>query len=113
MTGETPTMPLVLKGNSELTNISALLSMSTDEKRASDFRDGLAGWHPTRREIWAKAITPSYLGIASVGSPGETPQVGATFPANTYDIYYSPDGKSAVYVKDTDGNEQFQVYAYD
>jgi dipeptidyl aminopeptidase/acylaminoacyl peptidase len=74
---------------------------------------GLAGWHPSRREIWAKAITPSYLGIASVTSPGDTPQVGALFPANTYDVYYSPNGKSAVYVKDTDGNEQFQVYAYD
>jgi dipeptidyl aminopeptidase/acylaminoacyl peptidase len=74
---------------------------------------GLAGWHPSRREIWAKAITPSYLGIASVGSPGDTPQVGVSFPAKTYDIYYSPNGKSAVYVKDTDGNEQFQVYAYD
>ncbi len=74
---------------------------------------GLAGWHPSRREIWAKAITPTYLGIASVGSPGDTPQVGALFPANTYDVYYSPNGKSAVYVKDTDGNEQFQIYAYD
>lgn len=74
---------------------------------------GLAGWHPSRREIWAKAITPSYLGIASVGSPGDSPQVGALFPANTYDVYYAPDGKSAVYVKDTDGNEQFQVYAYE
>lgn len=74
---------------------------------------GLAGWHPSKREIWAKAITASYLGIASVSAPGDTPQVGALFPANTYDVYYSPNGKSAVYVKDTDGNEQFQVYAYD
>ena len=74
---------------------------------------GLAGWHPSRREIWAKAITASYLGIASVGSPGDSPQVGAVFPANTYDVYYAPDGKAAVYVKDSDGNEQFQVYAYD
>lgn len=74
---------------------------------------GLAGWHPSRREIWAKAITPSYLGIGIVSSPGDSPQVGVSFPANTYDVYYSPSGKSAVFVKDTDGNEQFQVYAYD
>lgn len=74
---------------------------------------GLAGWHPSRREIWAKAITSSYLGIASVGAPADTPQVGALFPANTYDVYYSPNAKSAVYVKDSDGNEQFQVYSYD
>lgn len=74
---------------------------------------GLAGWHPSRREIWAKAITSSYLGIAKVGSPGDSPQVEILLPANTYDIYFSPTAKSAVYVKDADGNEQFQVYAYD
>lgn len=74
---------------------------------------GLAGWNPSKRELWAKAITPSYLGIAKVGTPGDSPQVAAVFPANTYDVYYSPNGKSAVYVKDSDGNEVFQVYTYD
>jgi len=74
---------------------------------------GLAGWHPSKRQLWAKAITSSYLGIAKVGAPGDSPQVDAVFPANTYDVYYSPNGKSAVYVKDSDGNEVFQVYAYD
>jgi hypothetical protein len=74
---------------------------------------GLAGWNPTKRELWAKAITQSYVGIAKVGAPGDSPQVDAVFPPNTYDIYYSPNGKSAVYVKDSDGNEVFQVYAYD
>lgn len=74
---------------------------------------GLAGWNPSKREVWAKAITSSYLGIAKVGAPGDAPQVDAVFPANTYDVYYAPNGKSAVYVKDTDGNEVFQVYAYD
>ena len=74
---------------------------------------GLAGWNPSKRELWAKAITSSYLGIAKVGAPGDSPQVDAVFPANTYDVYYSPNGKSAVYVKDSDGNEVFQVYAYD
>ena len=74
---------------------------------------GLAGWNPSKRELWAKAITSSYLGIAKVGAPGDSPQVDAVFPANTYDVYYSPNGKSAVYVEDSDGNEVFQVYAYD
>src|SRR5205807_10490212 len=74
---------------------------------------GLAGWNPSKRELWAKAITSSYLGIAKVGAPGDSPQVDACFPAKTYDVYYSPNGKSAVYVKDSDGNEVFQVYAYD
>jgi dipeptidyl aminopeptidase/acylaminoacyl peptidase len=74
---------------------------------------GLAGWHPSRREIWAKAITPSYTGIAKVEAPGNSPQVEVLFPANIYEVYYSPTAKSAVYVKDADGNEQFQVYSYD
>lgn len=74
---------------------------------------GLTGWHPSRRELWAKAITSSYLGIAKVDGPGSAPQVELMLPANTYDVYFSPSAKSAVYVKDTDGNEQFQVYAYE
>lgn len=74
---------------------------------------GLAGWHPSRREIWAKAITPSYTGIAKVEAPGESPQVEVLFPANIYEAYYSPNAKAAVYVKDADGNEQFQVYSYE
>ena len=74
---------------------------------------GLAGWHPSKRLLWAKAITPSYTGIATVDTPGASPQLEISFPANIYDVYYSPNGKSAVYVKDADGNEVFQVYAYD
>src|SRR5713226_3783019 len=41
---------------------------------------GLAGWHPSRREIWAKAITSSYTGIASVEAPGNSPQVQMLLP---------------------------------
>ena len=74
---------------------------------------GLVGWHPSRRELWAKAITSSYTGVASVDSPGDSPQLQVFLPPNIYEVYYSPQGKSAVYVKDADGNEQFQVYAYD
>src|SRR5437763_35923 len=74
---------------------------------------GLAGWNPSKRELWAKATTSSYLGIAKVGAPCDSAQVDAVFPANTYDVYYSPNGRSVVYVKDSDGNEVFQVYAYD
>lgn len=36
---------------------------------------GLVGWHPSRRELWAKAITSSYTGVASVDSPGDSPQL--------------------------------------
>jgi dipeptidyl aminopeptidase/acylaminoacyl peptidase len=74
---------------------------------------GLAGWHPSRRELWAKAITPAYSSISTVSAPGDTPQVHTLIPGGVYDVYYSPQGTSLVYVKNTEGNEVFQLYAFD
>ena len=74
---------------------------------------GLTGWHPSRRELWAKAITPSYSAISGVTEPGTSPQPHTLIPSNVYDVYYSPQETSLVYVKDTDGNEIFQLYAFD
>src|SRR5437016_6082999 len=74
---------------------------------------GLAGWHPSKRELWAKAITPSYSAISGVTEPGDPPQPHTLIPSNVYDVYYSPQETSLVYVKDTDGNEIFQLYAFD
>jgi len=74
---------------------------------------GLAGWHPSKRELWAKAITPSYSSISGVTEPGSSPQPHTLIPSNVYDVYYSPQETSLVYVKDTDGNEIFQLYAFD
>src|SRR5262249_47738617 len=65
---------------------------------------GLAGWHPTKRELWAKAITPSYSAISGVAEPGDSPRPRTVIPSNVYDVYYSPQETSLVYVKDTDGN---------
>src|SRR5436190_5759950 len=74
---------------------------------------GLAGWHPSRRQLWAKAITPSYSAISQVTEPGNSPQPHTLIPSNVYDVYYSPQETAVVYVKDTDGNEIFQVYKFD
>src|SRR6185436_12255539 len=74
---------------------------------------GLAGWHPTKRELWTKAITPAYSAISTVSAPGDTPEANTMIPGGIYDVYYSPQETSLVYVKDTDGNEVFQLYAYD
>jgi dipeptidyl aminopeptidase/acylaminoacyl peptidase len=74
---------------------------------------GLAGWHPSKRELWAKAITPSYSAISGVAEPGNSPQPHTLIPSNVYDVYYSPQETSLVYVKDTNGNEIFQLYAFD
>jgi Tol biopolymer transport system component len=75
--------------------------------------NGLAGWHPSKHELWAKAITPSYSAISGVAEPGNSPQPHTLIPSNVYDVYYSPQETSLVYVKDTDGNEIFQLYAFD
>src|SRR5260370_7676631 len=34
-------------------------------------------------------------------------------PSSVYDVYFQPQGNSLVYVKDTDGDEVFQLYDYD
>ena len=74
---------------------------------------GLAGWHPLKRELWAKAITPSYSAISGIAEPGDSPRPYTLIPSNVYDVYYSPQETSLVYVKDTAGNEIFQVYKFD
>src|SRR5256885_14489028 len=66
---------------------------------------GLAGWHPSKRELWAKAITPGYSAISEVAQPGDSPRQYTLIPSHVYDVYYSPQETSLVYVKDTDGNE--------
>ena len=74
---------------------------------------GLAGWHPSKRELWAKAITPTYSAISSVSAPGDNPEAHTMIPGGVYDVYYSRQGTSLVYVKDSDGNEVFQLYGYE
>jgi dipeptidyl aminopeptidase/acylaminoacyl peptidase len=74
---------------------------------------GLAGWHPSKRELWAKAISPNYSAISQVTQPGNSPQPYTLIPTNVYDVYYSPQETSLVYVKDSNGNELFQLYAFD
>ncbi len=74
---------------------------------------GLAGWNPSKRELWAKAINQNYSSVSTVETPGDAPKVHTFIPSNVYDVYYSPQATSLVYVKDTDGNELFQLYAYD
>ena len=102
LSGESDTLPAVpaslVRAVSPYTHMSAY---------------GLAGWNPSKRVLWAKAITPSYSAVSEVAEPGAVPQPHTFIPSNVYDVYYSPEGKSLVYVKDMDGNEIFQLYAYD
>ncbi len=73
----------------------------------------LAGWDPVKRELWAKRLTSYSSNVFSVRTPGDAPHLHTLIPTGVYDIYYSPQGTSLVYVKDTDGNEVFQLYVFD
>ncbi|HKZ01586.1 MAG TPA: prolyl oligopeptidase family serine peptidase, partial [Pyrinomonadaceae bacterium] len=73
----------------------------------------LASWHPVRRELWTKSLASNSSSVLRVQAPGDIPELQILIPTGIYDIYFEPHGKSLVYVKDTDGNEVFQLYAYD
>src|SRR5260370_38486104 len=49
---------------------------------------GLAGWHPSKRELWAKAIAPSYSAISAVAKTGESPQPHTLYPTQRNCIYH-------------------------
>ncbi len=73
----------------------------------------LAGWDPAKRELWTKSLARNLSSVFRVQSPGDTLQREILIPTGVYDIYFEPQGRSLVYVKDTDGNEVFQLYAFD
>ena len=73
----------------------------------------LAGWNPTKREIWLKNITSSSTLLYRVGAPGSATQPFEFIPAgDVYDVYFAPQGKYLVYNRDMDGNEAFQLYLF-
>src|SRR6266540_1506868 len=72
----------------------------------------LAGWNPTKRELWTKSLTSNSSSVFRVESPGDPLQRAIFIPTGVYDIYFEPQGSSLVYVKDTEGNEVFQLYAF-
>jgi dipeptidyl aminopeptidase/acylaminoacyl peptidase len=74
----------------------------------------LAGWDPTKREIWLKGLS-SVTWISRVKSPGASPETSSIYiqSPGIYDIYFQPQYKYLAYTKDTDGNENFQLYLYE
>jgi dipeptidyl aminopeptidase/acylaminoacyl peptidase len=73
----------------------------------------LAGWDPSKREIWLKNLTSDSASVFRVGEPGGARQPTLYIPSGAYDLYYQPQGSYLIYNKDTDGNEAFQMYLYD
>ena len=74
----------------------------------------LAGWDPTKREIWLKGLS-SVTWISRVKNPGASPETSSIYihSPGIYDIYFQPQYKYLAYTKDTDGNENFQLYLYE
>jgi dipeptidyl aminopeptidase/acylaminoacyl peptidase len=74
----------------------------------------LAGWDPIKREIWLKGLS-SVTWISSVKSPGASPETSSIYiqSPGIYEVYFQPQYKYLAYTKDTDGNENFQLYLYE
>ncbi len=73
----------------------------------------LAGWDPIKRELWTKSLASKASSVFRVQSPGDNLQRELLIPTSVYDIYFDPQGRSLVYVKDISGNEVFQLYAFE
>ena len=74
----------------------------------------LAGWDLTKREIWLKGLS-SVTWISRVKNPGASPETSSIYiqSPGIYDVYFQPQYKRLAYTKDTDGNENFQLYVYE
>lgn len=73
----------------------------------------LAGWNPVKRELWTKSLTSNASSVFRVRSPGDPVERELIIPTSVYDVYFEPQARSLVYVKDDNGNEVFQLYAFD
>jgi dipeptidyl aminopeptidase/acylaminoacyl peptidase len=73
----------------------------------------LAGWHPERREILIKGISNA-VWLTRVETPGSDPKMWIYInEPNIYDLYFQPQANYLIYNRDTDGDENFQMYLYD
>ena len=74
----------------------------------------LAGWDPTKRELWLKLLAGADTSIFRVDAPASMPRVLLSIPVGgAYDVYYQPQAKYLVYNRDSGGNELYQFYLYD
>ena len=73
----------------------------------------LAGWNPSKREVWLKGIS-SVTWVSRVLNPGFPPLPSFYIrESGIYDIYFQPQGKYFAYTRDAGGNEVFDLYLYD
>lgn len=106
----TPSDSLVVDG---IPKIPASLA-----KRVNPYKNAygypIAGWDPTKRELWNKALAVAGTWISRIETPGSIPKPLISIQAGgVYDVYFQPQGKYLVYNKDVNGNETFQFFLYD
>jgi len=72
----------------------------------------LAGWHPSKRELWVKGISNAAW-VSRVEAPGESQKMWLYLQlGGVYDFYFQPQAKYLIYNRDADGDESFQMYLY-
>lgn len=72
----------------------------------------LAGWHPSKRELWVKGISNAAW-ISRVEAPGDSQKMWLYLQlGGVYDFYFQPQAKYLIYNRDADGDESFQMYLF-
>src|SRR6266404_8989780 len=61
----------------------------------------LAGWDPSKREVWQKILASTGTWVSRVDTPGSIAKPLISIPVGgAYDVYFQPQGKYLVYNKD-------------
>ncbi len=72
----------------------------------------LAGWHPSKRELWVKGISNAAW-ISRVEAPGGSQKTWLYLQlGGVYDFYFQPQAKYLIYNRDAEGDESFQMYLF-
>jgi dipeptidyl aminopeptidase/acylaminoacyl peptidase len=89
-------------------------SLVEEVNRYGEYRAAfLLDWHPKRREMLISTRFGDTPQIHRLMSPGGDRRQLTFFPDAVTRASYEPGGKSFLFEKSSDGNEQFQQYRYD
>jgi len=92
--------------------VPASLARTVQRYTSNAYGLPVAGWDATKRELWIKDLKSDGTIVYRVANPGGSTEPVLSISTGVYDLYYQPQGKYLVYNRDTNGNEQFQMYLY-
>lgn len=93
--------------------IPASLARTVQRYTSNAYGLPVAGWDATKRELWIKDLKSDGTIVYRVAEPGGSTKAVLSISTGVYDLYYQPQRKYLVYNRDTNGNEQFQMYLFD